>query len=34
MDVLRPGSTGPAVAEVQAVLRSLDLLAEIGRAHV
>jgi N-acetylmuramoyl-L-alanine amidase len=26
MDVLRPGSTGPAVAEVQAVLRSLGLL--------
>jgi N-acetylmuramoyl-L-alanine amidase len=27
LDVLRPGSTGPAVAEVQAVLRSLGLLA-------
>jgi N-acetylmuramoyl-L-alanine amidase len=26
MDVLRPGSTGPVVAEVQAVLRSLELL--------
>src|SRR3954471_17365149 len=26
MDVLRPGSTGPFVAEVQAVLRSLELL--------
>jgi N-acetylmuramoyl-L-alanine amidase len=27
MDVLRPGSAGPAVAEVQSVLRSLGLLA-------
>ena len=27
MDVLRPGSTGPAVAELQEVLRSLALLA-------
>ena len=28
MDVLRPGSTGPAVAEVQAMLRSLGLLTD------
>ncbi|MCW2678148.1 MAG: amiC [Modestobacter sp.] len=28
MDILRPGSSGPAVAEVQAVLRALGLLAE------
>jgi N-acetylmuramoyl-L-alanine amidase len=27
MEILRPGSCGPAVAEVQAVLRALDLLA-------
>ncbi|MCZ2810914.1 N-acetylmuramoyl-L-alanine amidase [Modestobacter sp. VKM Ac-2979] len=28
MDVLRPGSTGPAVAEVQTMLRSLGLLTD------
>jgi N-acetylmuramoyl-L-alanine amidase len=30
MDILRPGSSGPAVAEVQAVLRALGLLADSG----